>query len=122
MCVRGDVGLCVAITMAPMLQRWAWLFPMPGTRARCPALGTYESIRTEAALGDLAGREGVALTHAQDVQSHGAVADCLSLTTTLWLPVYAAGVAVMVGLGTWAIDRVRRNGAAVAGRRPPRRD
>ncbi|MCX5149814.1 hypothetical protein OHB36_24060 [Streptomyces sp. NBC_00320] len=30
------VGLCVAITVAPMLQRWPWLFPMPGTRDRCP--------------------------------------------------------------------------------------
>ncbi|WP_242441103.1 hypothetical protein [Streptomyces sp. CB02923] len=63
------VGLCVAITLAPMMQRWAWLFPMPGTRGTCPALGTYESIRTEAALADLAGRDGAgaALAHAQDV-------------------------------------------------------
>ncbi|KWT62772.1 hypothetical protein ADL21_05845 [Streptomyces albus subsp. albus] len=31
---------------------------LPGTRARCPALGTYESIRTEAALADPADRGG----------------------------------------------------------------
>lgn len=115
------VGLCAAITMAPMLQRWSWLFPMPGTRDRCPALGTYESIRTEAALANLAGRDAAALAHAQDVQSHDAVADCLSATTTQWLPVYAAGAAVLVGLGAWSIDRVRvRNEAAEAGERPSR--
>lgn len=101
------IGLCAAITMAPMLQRWAWLFPMPGTRDRCDALGAYESIRTEASLGNLAGRDGAALADAQEVQSHEAVADCLSSTTTLWLPVYAAGAAVVVGLGAWCIDRFR---------------
>ncbi|WP_051779743.1 hypothetical protein [Streptomyces sp. NRRL S-241] len=101
------VGLCVAITLAPVLQRWAWLFPMPGTRARCPALGRYESIRTEAALADLAGRDGAALALTQEAQSHTAVADCLSATTTLWLPVYAAGAALLVGLGAYCVDRVR---------------
>ncbi|MFF6995380.1 hypothetical protein ACFY93_10530 [Streptomyces sp. NPDC008313] len=101
------VGLCTAIALAPMLQRWAWLFPMPGARDRCPALGAYESIRTEAALAGLAGRDRAALVRAQDVQSHDAVADCLSSTTTLWLPVYAAGAAVLVALGAWSIDRAR---------------
>ncbi|MEU6216390.1 hypothetical protein ABZ845_02540 [Streptomyces sp. NPDC047022] len=101
------VGLCVAIALAPMMQRWAWLFPMPGTRAGCPALGTYERIRTEAALANLSGRDVAALAHAQNVQSHAVVADCLSATTTLWLPVYAAGAAVLVGLGAWSIDQVR---------------
>ncbi|MFD8075457.1 hypothetical protein ACFV3E_22740 [Streptomyces sp. NPDC059718] len=114
------VGLCVAITLAPMLQRWAWLFPMPGTRSRCIALGTYESIRTEAALSNLADRAGTALAHAQAVQSHDAVANCLSATTTLWLPVYAAGAALLAGLCAWSIDRVRVGNQAVASsRRPP---
>jgi hypothetical protein len=113
------VGLCAAIAVAPMLQRWAWLFPMPGTRDSCPALGAYESIRTEAALANLAGRDAAALAHAQDIHSRDAVADCLSATTTLWLPVYAAGAAVLVGLGVWSIDRVRvRNEAAEAGQKP----
>ncbi|MFF2011252.1 hypothetical protein ACFVWY_19570 [Streptomyces sp. NPDC058195] len=116
------VGLCAAIALAPMLQRWAWLFPMPGTRDRCPALGTYASVRAEAALGDLAGRDTAALAQAQEVQSHDAVADCLSATTTLWLPVYAAGAALLVGLGAWTIDRLRlRSKAAVAGGRPSRK-
>ena len=124
------VGLCVAITLAPMLQRWAWLFPMPGTRDRCDALGTYESIRTEAALANLAGRDGAALAQAQDARSHEAIADCLSATTTLWLPVYAAGAAVVVGLGAWSVDRVRvrgrmrgqvRDEAAGADKEPPHR-
>ncbi|MEU7202424.1 hypothetical protein [Streptomyces sp. NPDC045470] len=101
------VGLCAAITPAPVMQRRAWLFPMPGTRDRCPELGSYESVRTEAALAGLAGRDGAALAHAQDVHRQAAVADCLSVTTTLWLPVYAAGVAVLVGLGAWAFDRAR---------------
>lgn len=113
------VGLCVAITLAPMMQRWAWLFPMPGTRSRCAALGTYESIRTEAALANLADRAGAALPHAQAVQSHDAVAGCLSATTTLWLPVYAAGAALLVGLGAWFIDRVRVRGEAAAPRPNP---
>lgn len=39
------VGLCVAIALAPVLQRWTWLFPMPGTRSECPELGRYEAIR-----------------------------------------------------------------------------
>jgi hypothetical protein len=34
---------------------------MPGTHDRCPALGTYDSIRTEAALANLSGRDGAAL-------------------------------------------------------------
>jgi hypothetical protein len=115
------VGLCVAITLAPMLQRWAWLFPMPGTRGRCTALGTYESIHAEAALANLADRAGTALTHAQAVQSHDAVAGCLSATTTLWLPVYAAGAALLVGLGAWSIDQARiRNETTVTGRKRPR--
>lgn len=112
------VGLCVAITLAPMLQRWSWLFPMPGTRAACPALGRYEAIRAEAALAPLAGRDGAALAHAQAAQSHVAVADCLSATTTLWLPVYGAGAAVLVGLGAWSLDRARtRKGAATSARK-----
>ncbi|BDM73034.1 hypothetical protein HEK616_65210 [Streptomyces nigrescens] len=107
------VGLCVAITLAPALQRWAWLFPMPGTRAACPAVGRYEGIRVEAALAHLAGRDGVALAHAQAAQSHVAVADCLSATTTVWLPVYGAGAAVLTGLCAWSLDRARTRRAAV---------
>ncbi|GHC81133.1 hypothetical protein [Streptomyces flavofungini] len=122
--VRGNltayslvVGLCAAIALAPMLQRWAWLFPMPGTRDRCPALGAYAKLRTEAALAKAADRDGAALAQAQDVQSHTAVADCLSATTTLWLPVYAAAVAVLVALGAWSVDRVRaRDKTAAAAR------
>lgn len=111
------VGLCAAIALAPALQRWDWLFPMPGTRDSCPALGAYASIRTEAELGNLAGRDAAALAQAQDVHRHDAVADCLSATTTLWLPVYAAGAAVLVGLAAWCIDRVRASKAtAEAGR------
>jgi hypothetical protein len=117
------IGMCAAIALAPMMQRWAWLFPMPGTRDRCPALGAYESIRTEAVLGNLAGRDGAALAQARVVQSQGAVADCLSATTTLWLPVYAAGVAVLVGLGAWFVGRgrvrVRVRNEAAAGQGPP---
>ncbi|MFI1394285.1 hypothetical protein [Streptomyces sp. NPDC020681] len=101
------VGLCVAITLAPMLQRWAWLFPMPGTRSECRELGKYESLRTEASLANLAGHGRAALAQAQYLQSHTAVADCLSATTTLWLPVYGLGAAVLVGLGAWFFDRAR---------------
>ncbi|MFF8644037.1 hypothetical protein [Streptomyces sp. NPDC015345] len=114
------VGLCVAIALAPMMQRWPWLFPMPGTRDRCPALGTYESIRTEAALADLADRDRAALADAQDIQSHDAVADCLSATTTLWLPVYAAGAAVLVALGAWTLARPRPRKEQTAPGQSPR--
>ncbi|TKA10823.1 hypothetical protein FCI23_14430 [Actinacidiphila oryziradicis] len=113
------VGLCVAIVLAPMLQRWAWLFPMPGTRSECRGLGRYEGLRVEASLGNLAGRDGAALAQAQDIQRHTVVADCLATTTTLWLPVFGAGAAVLVGLGAWSLDRARvRREPAVATRSP----
>lgn len=101
------VGLCVAIVLAPMLQRWAWLFPMPGTRSGCLEMGRYEALLTEAALADLAGRDGAALAYAQANQSGKAVADCLAATTTLWLPLYGAGAAVLVGAVAWFRDRAR---------------
>ena len=115
------VGLCVAITLAPALQRWSWLFPMPGARAGCPELGRYEGIRTRAALADLAGRDSAALAYARNAQSHTAVADCLAATTTRWLPVYGGGAAVAAGLAAWFLDRARvRKQAAMTGRTPPR--
>jgi hypothetical protein len=101
------VGLCVAIALAPMLQRWAWLFPMPGARSSCLELGKYEGIRVEAALADLAGRDSAALAHAQAAQSRDAVADCLAATTTLWLPLYGVGAAVLVAVGAWFRGRFR---------------
>ncbi|MFE1174317.1 hypothetical protein [Streptomyces sp. NPDC058773] len=101
------VGLCLAIAVAPMLQRWAWLFPMPGTRRECPELGRYEGIRAEAELARLSGRDRVALAHAQRARRHEAVADCLSATTTQWLPLYGAGAAVLVAAGAWTRDRSR---------------
>ncbi|MFF3415855.1 hypothetical protein ACFYW9_14335 [Streptomyces sp. NPDC002698] len=33
------VGLCVALAVAPAMQRWEWFFPMPGTRTKCAHLG-----------------------------------------------------------------------------------
>ncbi|MCT9113416.1 hypothetical protein ACFWD7_35495 [Streptomyces mirabilis] len=115
------VGLCVAITLAPLLQRSAWLFPMPGTRRGCPETGRYEGIQAEAALANLVGRDRAALAHAQEAKVHDAVADCLSATTTLWLPAYGFGAAVLVGLGAWCLDRGRvRKEMAVASRNPPR--
>ncbi|MEV6022825.1 hypothetical protein [Streptomyces sp. NPDC052036] len=106
------VGLCVAITLAPMMQRWSWLFPMRGTRAQCRELGRYERLRVEAALADLTGRDPVALAHAQQQQSHTVVADCLASTTTLWLPVYGFGAAVLVALAAWSLGRTRARGGA----------
>ncbi|MFF7636387.1 hypothetical protein ACFZB9_25045 [Kitasatospora sp. NPDC008050] len=106
------VGLCVALVLTPLMQRWAWLFPMPGTRDECRQLGRCESLRVEAALAGLAGRDGTALASAQGIHSHDAVADCLASTTTLWLPVYATGAAVLVGLGTWFLDRAKARGGA----------
>ncbi|WP_223837749.1 hypothetical protein [Streptomyces venezuelae] len=99
------VGLCVAIALAPMLQRWSWLFPMPVTRSGCEALGRYEVIRTRAAVPDLTGPDGAGLAYAQQAASSKAVADCLAATTTLWLPLYGAGVAVLVGAVAWTRDR-----------------
>ncbi|MEW1546156.1 hypothetical protein [Streptomyces tsukubensis] len=107
------VGLCVAITLAPALQRWSWLFPMPGTRAICPKLGVYASEQTAAALSATPGHSPTALAAAQRAQAHDAVADCLSSTTTRWLPAYAAAVAVLVALAAWSFDRAR------ARREPP---
>ncbi|MFE6826515.1 hypothetical protein [Streptomyces sp. NPDC057690] len=115
------VGLCVAIALAPALQRSAWLLPMPGTRGDCRELGTYESLRTEAALGNLAGRDGAALARAQDIQRHDAVADCLASTTTLWLPLYGLGAAVLVGAGALTYDRARARRDADSSTPSPRR-
>ncbi|GGN63668.1 hypothetical protein GCM10011579_032270 [Streptomyces albiflavescens] len=101
------VGLCVAIALAPMLQRWPWLLPMSGTRSGCRVLGRYEAIRSTAALADLAGRDSAAVAYAQQTQSGKAVADCLATTTTLWLPLYGAGAALLVGAIVWSRDRAR---------------
>ncbi|MFB7918401.1 hypothetical protein [Streptomyces sp. NPDC056061] len=106
------VGLCVAIALAPLLQRQAWLFPMPGTRADCELLGRYQALQTEAALGNLAGNDGAALAFAQEDQARTAIADCLAATTTLWLPLYGAGAAVLVGTGAWFRDRARARGGS----------
>ncbi|WP_432020677.1 hypothetical protein [Streptomyces sp. 1222.5] len=87
------VGLCVAIALAPLPQRRARLFPMPGTRGECALMGRYAALQAKAALGDLAGGDGAALAFAQRTQAGRAVAECLAATTTLWLPVYGLGVA-----------------------------
>ncbi|MFJ8000790.1 hypothetical protein ACIQ7D_27280 [Streptomyces sp. NPDC096310] len=98
-------GLCVAIALAPLLQREAWLFPMPGTRGECELAGRYAALQTRAALGNLAGGDGAALAFAQQVEARKAVAECLSATTTLWLPVYGLGAALLVGAVVWCGDR-----------------
>ena len=113
------VGLCVAIALAPLLQRRAWLFPMPGTRGECVLAGRYEALQVEAALGNLAGSDGAALAFAQQVQARKAVAECLAATTTLWLPLYGLGVAVLVGAAAWLRDRARARGRAGHGARRP---
>ncbi|KAB1149213.1 hypothetical protein F7R91_05485 [Streptomyces luteolifulvus] len=101
------LGLCVAIALAPVLQRSAWLFPMSDTRSACQKLGRYESLRTQASLANLAGRDSAALAYAQDRQRQDAVADCLAATTTRWLPAYGLGAAVLVALGAWSLGRAR---------------
>jgi hypothetical protein len=112
------VGLCAAIAVAPAMQRWAWLFPMPGTRGACAHLGDYAALRAQAALGDLAGRGGAALVYAQGEQSRQAVDSCLSSTTTLWLPVYGFAAALLAALGAWLVGRAgAARAAAAAGER-----
>ncbi|MFJ3229833.1 hypothetical protein [Streptomyces sp. NPDC086787] len=105
------VGLCVAIALAPLLQRQAWLFPMPGTRRQCGLMGRYEALQVRAALGNLAGGDGAALAFAQRGESRKAVAECLAATTTLWLPLYGLGAAVLVGAAAWFRDRARALGS-----------
>ncbi|MFF2661676.1 hypothetical protein ACFVUH_30465 [Kitasatospora sp. NPDC058032] len=104
------VGLCVALALAPALQRWEWLFPMPGTRDGCVQAGRYENLHAQAALGDLAGKDAAALAYAQEQQSRVAVDDCLAATTTRWLPVYALGTALLVSGGVVVRGRARRAG------------
>ncbi|MEV6682779.1 hypothetical protein AB0N09_38845 [Streptomyces erythrochromogenes] len=101
------VGLCAAIAVAPVLQRWEWLFPMPGTRSGCEGIGRYEVLRTRAAVAGPVGSDAAALAYAQESHREKAVADCLASTTTLWLPLYGAGAAVLVGAGAWYRDRNR---------------
>ncbi|MFJ3793241.1 hypothetical protein [Kitasatospora sp. NPDC090091] len=109
------VGLCVALALAPAMQRWEWLFPMPGTRQECVQAGRYESLQTAAALGGLAAQDGEALNHAQHRASHQAVDDCLAATTTLWLPVYALAAAALTGTLAWSWARARGRRASFAG-------
>ncbi|MET8824635.1 hypothetical protein ABZX40_03355 [Streptomyces sp. NPDC004610] len=97
------VGLCVALAVAPAMQRWAWFFPMPGTRADCAQLGDHAALQTRADLGDLADRAGTALSYAQSDQRQHAVNDCLAATTTQWLPVYGLAAAVVAALAVWAV-------------------
>ncbi|MFI6150069.1 hypothetical protein [Streptomyces sp. NPDC051109] len=108
------VGLCVAVALAPLLQRRAWLFPMPATRSGCVLRGRYEALQVEAALGNLAGSDGAALAFVQQDEARKAVAECLAATTTLWLPLYGVGVAVLVGAGAWYRDRARARSGPVS--------
>ncbi|MFB7254455.1 hypothetical protein [Streptomyces nojiriensis] len=101
------VGLCVAVALAPLLQRRAWLFPMPGTRGDCVLAGRYAALQAEAAVGNLAAGDGAAVAFVREDQARKAVAECLAATTTLWLPVYGVGVAVLVGACAWFRDRTR---------------
>ncbi|MFD4658208.1 hypothetical protein ACFWP2_21570 [Kitasatospora sp. NPDC058444] len=101
------IGLTVALALAPAMQRWSWLFPMPGTRRDCPHLGDYARLQAQATLGDLAARDGAALATAQEQQAGRAVADCLSATTTLWLPVYALAAALLAVLAVLLLGRAR---------------
>lgn len=106
------VGLCVAVALAPPLQRQAWLFPMPGTRADCEPLRGYQALQVEAALGNLAGRDASALAFAQEDQGRRAVAECLVATTALWLPLHGVGVALLVGTVAWFRERARARARA----------
>ncbi|WP_225080896.1 hypothetical protein [Streptomyces sp. CoT10] len=98
------VGLCVALAAAPAMQRWAWFFPMPGTRIKCAHLGGYAALQVQAALSGLGSHGSDALAYASD-QSQHAVNDCLASTTTLWLPVYALAAALLAALGVWLVSR-----------------
>ncbi len=106
------VGLCLALALAPALQRFDWLFPMPGARHTCPLSGRYEALRTRAALGALAGADRTALAWTQRSQGARAVADCLAATTTRWLPAYALGTALLVGAVSWVWGWTRERGRA----------
>ncbi|MEV7601172.1 hypothetical protein AB0O91_27785 [Kitasatospora sp. NPDC089797] len=101
------VGLCTALVLAPAMQRWSWLFPMPATRAECARLGGYAALKAQAALGTLAGQDSTALAAAQADQSRQAVNDCLASTTTLWLPVYGFGAALLTALCVHLASRTR---------------
>jgi len=69
-----------------MMQRWRWLFPMPGTRKACAGVAAYEASRTTSTTPTSNETAALSYTH---IQRHNAMADCLAATTTRWLPVYA---------------------------------
>lgn len=104
------VGLCVALAVAPAMQRWAWFFPMPGTRATCTHLGRYAALQAQAALGVLGDKDHDALAYARAEQSQRAVNECLASTTTQWLPVYALAAALLAALGASLASRSRARG------------
>ncbi|WP_240804229.1 hypothetical protein [Streptomyces sp. A0592] len=91
---------------------------MPGTRSGCEGIGRYEVIRTRAAVAGPAGSDAAALAYAQESRREEAVADCLASTTTLWLPLYGVGAAVLVGAGAWYRDRSRARRRAGTGSSP----
>ncbi|GGN32939.1 hypothetical protein [Streptomyces fuscichromogenes] len=99
------VGLCVALAVAPAMQRWSWFFPMPATRTKCAHVGSYAALQAQAALSDLGSHDSPALAYAQSDQSQHAVNDCLASTTTLWLPVYGLAAALLAALGAWLVSR-----------------
>ncbi|MEU3597474.1 hypothetical protein ABZ714_01870 [Streptomyces sp. NPDC006798] len=109
------LGLSAALALAPAIQRWPWLFPMPATRADCPSLGTYAALRTSAALPTTPAPPPDALSFAARKASHEAVADCLAFTTTRWLPVYAIAVALLVAASVHLRNRPRRGGPGQVG-------
>ncbi|MFI5773823.1 hypothetical protein ACIA74_35985 [Streptomyces sp. NPDC051658] len=60
----------------------------------------------------MAGSDDAALAFAREDEARTAVADCLAATTTMWLPLYGVGAAVLVGTGAWFRDRTRARSRA----------
>jgi hypothetical protein len=96
------VGLSVSIIIAPAMQRWAWLFPMPGTRRMCGRVGSYASAHVAAS-----GPDGRAVEYVRAIQRHTAATDCLAATTTRWLPVYGLAAALLTFLVAALVSRRR---------------
>ncbi|MEU5241922.1 hypothetical protein ACH4UR_16615 [Streptomyces lydicus] len=113
----GVIGIALAAVLTATLAQgsWQWFSTYIGVTLLAVIFSFHR--RAEAALANLAGRDSGALAQAQAHQSHVAVADCLSATTTVWLPLYGLGAAVLTGLGAWSLDRARSRKEAVAARR-----
>ncbi|ELP64480.1 hypothetical protein ACKI1I_02090 [Streptomyces turgidiscabies] len=90
------IGLAAVLTFALAQGSWQWFATFIGVTLLAVILAFHAPVLAVPDAG-----------HAQEAQVRQAVAWCLAATTTLGLPLYGLGVAVLVGAAAWFRDRDR---------------